>query len=172
MSTCKECKKATQNPNFCSRSCSAKYNNRGNRRHGKPDTACAQCGSATRNIKFCSNKCNSKFTKEKHNRLVVEGRSSNKVARRYLQENFNHCNECGIPKFWNNKPLTLQCDHIDGDCTNNQLSNLRLLCPNCHTQTKTYGSKNTNNPHGIEKRKARIRYHRLGSVRGNRTPMD
>jgi 5-methylcytosine-specific restriction endonuclease McrA len=39
-------------------------------------------------------------------------------------------------------PLTLQLDHIDGITSNNRLENLRFLCPNCHTQTPTYGSKN------------------------------
>ena len=47
------------------------------------------------------------------------------------------CDECGISE-WNTKPLTLELDHIDGDVSNNELSNLRLLCPNCHSQTSTY----------------------------------
>ena len=51
------------------------------------------------------------------------------------------CEICGITE-WNGKPLTLQIDHIDGDRTNNHLDNLMILCPNCHTQTDTYGSKN------------------------------
>ena len=51
------------------------------------------------------------------------------------------CTICGNNGVWMDQPLTLQLDHIDGDSTNNELSNLRLLCPNCHTQTETYGSK-------------------------------
>lgn len=39
------------------------------------------------------------------------------------------------------KPLVLQLDHIDGNHRNNTIDNLRWLCPNCHTQTPTYGSK-------------------------------
>ena len=39
--------------------------------------------------------------------------------------------------------LVLQLDHIDGDNTNNNLDNLRILCPNCHSQTHNYaGRKN------------------------------
>lgn len=52
----------------------------------------------------------------------------------------NKCNCCGINS-WEGKLLSLQLDHIDGDRTNNELSNLQLLCPNCHSQTKTWGSK-------------------------------
>jgi len=43
---------------------------------------------------------------------------------------------------WNGLPLTLQLDHIDGNPLNNNPENLRMLCPNCHTQTETYGYKN------------------------------
>ena len=43
---------------------------------------------------------------------------------------------------WLNRPIPLELDHIDGDNTNNQLDNLRLLCPNCHAFTPTYRSKN------------------------------
>jgi 5-methylcytosine-specific restriction endonuclease McrA len=48
------------------------------------------------------------------------------------------CNNLGL---WNDKKLSLQLDHIDGDNTNNLLNNLRFLCPNCHTQTSTYSGK-------------------------------
>jgi hypothetical protein len=48
------------------------------------------------------------------------------------------CGECGLGKEWNNKPITLELDHIDGDSINNILSNLRWLCPNCHSQTDTF----------------------------------
>lgn len=54
----------------------------------------------------------------------------------------NKCYECGLGPLWNNKPLVLQLDHINGINNDNRLINLRLLCPNCHTQTDTFGTRN------------------------------
>ena len=51
------------------------------------------------------------------------------------------CAICGNVGEWNGKPLTLQLDHINGIHTDNRIENLRLLCPNCHSQTETFGSK-------------------------------
>jgi len=51
---------------------------------------------------------------------------------------------CGIIDTWNNKPIILDLDHVDGNNRNNQISNLRFLCPNCHSQTETYKGRNKN----------------------------
>lgn len=51
------------------------------------------------------------------------------------------CSICSQGPIWNNLPLTMQLDHIDGNPQNNNFINLQLLCPNCHTQTKTWGYK-------------------------------
>ena len=50
------------------------------------------------------------------------------------------CAICAIPADWNGMPLTLQIDHIDGDSSNNARLNLRLVCPNCHSQTPTFSN--------------------------------
>jgi hypothetical protein len=53
----------------------------------------------------------------------------------------NECAVCSINE-WNGKPINLELDHIDGNRRNHLLQNLRLLCPNCHSQTETYRAKN------------------------------
>jgi len=52
------------------------------------------------------------------------------------------CIECGQLPIYNEKELVLQLDHINGINNDNRLENLRFLCPNCHSQTKTFGIKN------------------------------
>ena len=52
------------------------------------------------------------------------------------------CAICGLGPEWNNKPLTLTLDHINGVNNDNRIENLRFVCPNCDTQTDTYGAKN------------------------------
>jgi RNA polymerase subunit RPABC4/transcription elongation factor Spt4 len=51
------------------------------------------------------------------------------------------CNECGIVD-WNNGSLSLHLDHINGKNRDHRLENLRLLCPNCHSQTSTWTGRN------------------------------
>ena len=52
------------------------------------------------------------------------------------------CSICGQKPFWNGKQLTLTLDHINGVNNDNELKNLRWICPNCDRQLPTFGSKN------------------------------
>jgi len=49
------------------------------------------------------------------------------------------CEECNISE-WRSKPLVLELDHMNGNSRDNRLVNLRLLCPNCHSQTPTHSA--------------------------------
>ena len=66
------------------------------------------------------------------------------LKKRLVAEGFkeNKCESCGIGNEWNGLPLTLQLDHINGNSLDHSLENLRILCPNCHTQTETHSGKN------------------------------
>lgn len=52
------------------------------------------------------------------------------------------CACCDSPPQWRDRPLRLHIDHVNGDWLDNRLHNLRFLCPNCHSQTDTYCSRN------------------------------
>lgn len=68
---------------------------------------------------------------------------SHKLKLKLIRENiFEHkCQRCGLCE-WEGVDIPLELDHIDGQHFNNELSNLRLLCPNCHALTDTYRAKN------------------------------
>lgn len=68
---------------------------------------------------------------------------TNKLKIRLLLENILEykCDVCKISE-WNNVKITLQLDHKNGINNDHRLENLRLLCPNCHSQTETYAGKN------------------------------
>jgi len=69
------------------------------------------------------------------------------VKRYLLKEGIkeNKCERCGLFE-WMNAPISCHLDHINGDSHDHRLENLRILCPNCHSQTETYcgKSKGTN----------------------------
>ena len=66
------------------------------------------------------------------------------VRNQLLQEREYKCEICGISE-WQNKPITLEVHHIDGNQANNTRLNLKLLCPNCHSQTENYRQNNRKN---------------------------
>ena len=66
------------------------------------------------------------------NRLFEEGLKENK------------CEQCGISE-WRGFTLMCELDHINGESTDHRFSNLKILCPNCHSQTDTFRAKNKRN---------------------------
>lgn len=87
-------------------------------------------------------------TKEKYELNEVFTKNSpvtQKVLRGYVERHNiieYKCQNCGCDGTWQNGIISLEIDHIDGDNTNNEVSNLRYLCPNCHALTETYRGKN------------------------------
>ena len=67
---------------------------------------------------------------------------SYKLKQRLYKEGLksNTCEICGICE-WNGSPIQCELDHIDGNKNNHSYENLRILCPNCHSQTETFRFK-------------------------------
>jgi len=73
------------------------------------------------------------------------GYSTSKLLKKLLEIGWEYkCNseDCGLSE-WLGKPIRLHVDHKNGDHSDNRLKNLQILCPNCHQQTETWGSKKT-----------------------------
>ena len=66
-----------------------------------------------------------------------------KLKHRLLKEKIfeNKCSKCGISE-WDGDKINCELDHINGIRHDHSLGNLRMLCPNCHSQTDTYRGKN------------------------------
>jgi len=165
--SCKNCGKEVYRLNkeikktknvFCSHSCSASFNNKGSRKYGNREhyKQCCNCGKEKNSSvsKCCSRKCNVDYQYKNYidkwlngKETGVKGFGISIYIRRYLFElRGKKCEICG----WNKEhPITKQppvhIDHINGNWEDNRLENLRILCPNCHSLTETFGSHNTGN---------------------------
>lgn len=167
---------------FCSKSCSASFNNIGicrtnkticrgrviknkmvNGYSEKVEKFCKSCDGKLKTGKtFCSLKCQQiykwKETKqkiEKAKNVAINKIFNSHVAKRYLKEVRGiKCEICNITE-WNKKEVPLVLDHINGNAEDWDLSNLRLICGNCDMQTDTYKGKNMG--HGRHWRKMRYR---------------
>ena len=75
--------------------------------------------------------------------LLVGKRNRTHLKLRLLRAGLkeSRCESCGISE-WLGRPLSLELHHENGDGQDNRIDNLRILCPNCHSQTDTWGGKN------------------------------
>ena len=121
---------------------------------------CLQCSTIIKTYdkhrKFCSEACDQQYrlTKRKQ-QITVSGQCppEPRAARRYLlEQNGFICAICLNTK-WQDVTLPLILDHIDGNANNWQLSNLRMICPNCDALLPTF--KGRNRGHGRWQRRKR-----------------
>ena len=115
---------------------------------------------------YCSKECSCKDRSKKAVDRWLSGEDkrdritgANHMVRKYLMNiNKNKCSQCGwgeVNQFTGKVPLEVH--HVDGNCCNNSIENLRLLCPNCHTLTSNYGSRG-----GSKNSRERTKYYKKG----------
>lgn len=129
--------------------------NRGTAQKG----VCANCGKefilySSSSGKFCCHQCYVDYQYKQYierwkngeeNGLVGEYSLSQTIRKYLFKKHNNKCEKCGwgeVNPHTNKVPL--QVHHIDGNCQNNKEENLQLLCPNCHSLTENFGSRNKN----------------------------
>ena len=99
------------------------------------------------NLKFQGRGIKRDFTSVLNGSVIVENTQNKSITgtlKKFILKNNlkeHKCEECGLDT-WNNKPLSLELDHTDGIRSNNKIENLKLLCPNCHSQTPTWRGRN------------------------------
>lgn len=123
---------------YCSRSCAAKVNGSKFVKRKRTAKRCAICD--------CLHAMNGDLCRKHEMIKRVESGIAGPYAvrRNLLAFRGSRCESCGGVE-WQGKPIPVEMDHIDGDSKNNSLDNLRLICPNCHSQTPTFRSKNKGN---------------------------
>ena len=180
---CLNCEKSfislkSDNRKFCSQSCSAIFNNikRGDqlidrnenivKREDRVFIICKNCEKQheikrkeiSKLRKYCSTKCQKDFEKRlRYSQIEIGENLGSKAAKKYLIfKNGEKCMKCG---WCERNPITnkvpIELEHRDGNSENNNLDNLELLCPNCHSLTPTY--KALNKGKGRHKRRERYK---------------
>ncbi len=127
-----------------------------------PKKPCAKCyreicpSTVKRSVdKFCSMACQHLHEYEEYVKSWLAGEKNGARGvvevsyhvKRWLKDTYGEkCCQCGWAETNpHTRRIPLHLDHIDGNWRNNRPENLRLLCPNCHALTATYGAQNRGN---------------------------
>ena len=149
---CKNCNKEIHpDRKFCSIACSSVINSS----LKKKNKYCKHCGKKINSFAtYCNNTCYAKYNIEQQIEKWLKGELDGcskaghaSYVKHYLLKKYDYkCSICGwgeMNPYTNTLPL--EVDHIDGVCFNNTPENVTLLCPNCHSLTKTYRGANSGN---------------------------
>lgn len=106
---------------------------------------------------------NFSFTLEEILVIDSEYKDNQCLKRRLINNNLlkDECSVCKLLPIWNNEPLVLQLDHINGNTYDNRIENLRVICPNCHSQTDTFCGKTKFRHKDFDKRKHKKKFKKV-----------
>ena len=152
---CQSCEKiipyAKRRNKFCNHSCAASFTNIGNSKNLKTGMwkkkPCEECGKITDNAKFCSRGCFNACERKKVEAIIEAGlykmsSSEDTFLRRYVIRKRGHkCESCERTK-WMGQKIPIDLHHKNGDSEDHHLTNLALICLNCHGLTDNFGRKN------------------------------
>lgn len=149
MKSCPKCKKEHNKSGiFCSRSCanSRTWSEKHRKTKSKQNKIWWKNLSETEKNEWRIKQKSSSIianSKRSNNYIFTNSTETlchNSIRKKILIEQNNCCFICGIDS-WLQKSLILELDHLDGNKKNNKRENLRMLCPNCHSQTPTWRGK-------------------------------
>jgi len=144
--------------------CNPNYGNGGswkytkNVKRIKDKFICMNCGKELKKrAKYCSHACQNEFRRNEVFKKIEAGDLTldHRHYKKYLiYKHGEKCMKCSWSEInpYSGK-IPVELEHIDGNSENNDLKNLKLLCPNCHSLTPTYKALNVGN--GRHKRRQR-----------------
>jgi hypothetical protein len=147
MLKCENCTKLLigEQKKYCSRKCSATVNNKKFPKRRHSGNICEICNTKL-NVSqsfTCSRECRTiREQRQTEKKILANEVESPEVLKKYIARIRGYfCSICENDGWYHGKKLVLQLDHIDGNSDNNDIANLRLLCPNCHSQTETFSTR-------------------------------
>lgn len=98
-------------------------------------------------------------------------RISKEFRLNFIEHHGHFCRECGLAE-WRGKPAALEIHHVNGDTSDNDYSNLELICLQCHAQTPNWKGRKRNTLSLEERKERAARNRKTGKCKQCSVPID